>query len=41
MITKGDNEDFGNSTKCRICHNDYVANEVKVINHCHITSILK
>ena len=24
------NEDFGNSTKCWNCHNDYVNNDVKV-----------
>ena len=30
-ITKEDNEDFKNSTKCWICENDYID------NHCHIT----
>ena len=26
-----------NSTKCWICDNDYVDNDVKVRDHCHIT----
>ena len=30
VITKEHNEDFRNSTKCRICDNDYVDNDVKV-----------
>ena len=38
VITKEDNEDFKNSTKCWICDNDYVNNYVKVIYHCHITA---
>ena len=25
------------STKCWICNNDYVDNDVKVRDHCHIT----
>ena len=36
-MTKEDNEDFKNSTKCWICDNDYVDNDVKVIDHCHIS----
>ena len=37
VMTKEDNEDFKNSTKCWICDNDYVDNDVKVRDHCHIT----
>ena len=37
VITKKDNEDFKNSTKCWICDNGFVDNDVKVRNHCHIT----
>ena len=37
MTTKEDNEDFQNSTKCWIWDNDYVDNDVKVRDHCHIT----
>ena len=37
VMTKEDNEDFENSTKCWICSNDYVDNDVKVRDHCHIT----
>ena len=36
-MTKEDNEDFENSTKCWICDNDYVDSDVKVRDHCHIT----
>ena len=37
LMTKKDNEDFENSTDCLICDNDYIDNEVKVRDHCHIT----
>ena len=37
VMTKEDNEDFKNSTKCWICDNDYVDNDVKVRDHFHIT----
>ena len=37
MITKEDNEDFKNSTKCWSCENHYVDNDVKVKDHCQIT----
>ena len=37
VMTKKDNEDFDNSTKCWICDSDYIGNDVKVRNHCHIT----
>ena len=37
VMTKEDNEDFKNSTKCWICDNDYVDNDVKVRDNCHIT----
>ena len=36
-MTKGDDEDFENSTKCRIFNSDYVDGKVKVRDHCHIT----
>ena len=36
-MTKDDNGDFQNSPKCWICDNDYVDNNVKVKDHCHIT----
>ena len=36
-MTKEDNEDFKNSTKCCICDNDYIDNDVKVRDHCRIT----
>ena len=35
--TKNDNEDFDNSTKCWICDNDCVDNDVKVKDRFHIT----
>ena len=37
VMTKKDNEVFKNSTRYWICDNDYVHNDVKVRNHCHIT----
>ena len=36
VMTKEDNEDFKNSTKCWICDNDYVDYDVKVKDYCHI-----
>ena len=36
-MTIEDKEDFKNSTKCWICGNDYVDNNVKVRDHYHIT----
>ena len=36
-MTKEDNEDFKNSTKCWICDNNYFENDVKVRDLCHIT----
>ena len=36
-MTKEDNEDFKNSTKCWICDSDYVNNYVKVRYYCGIT----
>ena len=35
-MTKEDNEDFKNATKCWICDNDYVDTDVKVRDHCNI-----
>ena len=37
VMTKEDNENFENSTKCWICVNDYFDSDVKVRDHCHIT----
>ena len=37
VMTKRDNKDFENSTKCWICDNDYIDCDVKVRDHCHIT----
>ena len=37
VMTRKDNEDFKNSTKCWICDNTYVDGDVKVRDHCHIT----
>ena len=37
VMTKEGNEDFENSAKCWICDNDYVDENVKVKDHCHIT----
>ena len=37
VMTKENNEDFKNSSKCWICENDYVDNDVKVRDHCQIT----
>ena len=36
-VTKEDNEDWKNSSKCWICDNDYVDNNFKVRDHSHIT----
>ena len=37
VTTKEDNKDFENSTKCCIFDNDYVDDDVKARDHCHIT----
>ena len=37
VITKKDNEDFENPTACWICNNDYIDNDGKVRDHCHVT----
>ena len=39
VMTKKDNEDFKNSTKCWICNNDYGDNDVKVQDHCYIEAL--
>ena len=36
-MTIEDNENSKNSTKYWICDNDYIDNDVKVRDHCHIT----
>ena len=35
VMTKEDNENFKNSSKCWICDIDYVNNDVKVRDNCH------
>ena len=37
VVTKEDNGNFKHSIKCWICDNDYVDNDVKVRDRCHIT----
>ena len=37
VMSKEDNENFKNSTKCWIYDNDYIEHNVKVRDHCHIT----
>ena len=37
VMTKEDNEDFEDSTKCWIFDNDNIDSDVKVRDHCHIT----
>ena len=37
VMTQEDNEDFDKSTKCWICDNDFIDNNVKVRDHYHIT----
>ena len=36
-MTKEDNEDFKNSSKCSIRDNDFIDTDVKVRDHCPIT----
>ena len=36
-MTKKDNDDFENSAKCWISDNDYIANDIKVRDHCPTT----
>ena len=40
-MTKGDNENLKNCTKFWICDNDYIGNDVKVTDLCHITGKYK
>ena len=40
-MTKKDNEDFENPTKCWMCDNDYIDNNVEVRDYCHITAKCK
>ena len=37
VMTKKDQGDFENLTKCWICDNDYIDGDVKVRDHCHIS----
>ena len=41
VMTKEDNEDFENFTKCWSCDNFYIDDDVKVRDHCHITGKYK
>ena len=36
VMTKEENENVKNSTKCWICENDFIGNDIKVRDHCHI-----
>ena len=36
-MTKEDNKDFKKTTKCWICDNDYIDNDIKVKDQCNIT----
>ena len=38
MMTKKDNKNFENSTKCWVCDCDYIDNDIKVKYQCHITA---
>ena len=40
-MTKNDDKDLKNSTKCWICDNVSVKSDVKVRDHCHITGIYR
>ena len=37
VMTKKENENFGDSTKCWICNKAHFDGDVKVRDHCHIT----
>ena len=37
LMNKGNNEEFKDSIKCCISDDNYIDNEVKVRDHCHIT----
>ena len=37
VMAKEDNEDLKNSNKFWVCDNDYVENDVKIRDYCHIT----
>ena len=41
VMTKENNEDFENSSKCCKCDNDYIDGDVKVRDHCHIADKYK
>ena len=38
VMSKENNENFKDSTKCLICDNDYIDNNDKVRDYCHITT---
>ena len=37
VITIKDKEDFENSTKCWICHNYYIDNDIKIRDNFYVT----
>ena len=37
VMNKGNNEEFKDSIKCCVSDDNYIDNEVKVRDHCHIT----
>ena len=37
LVMTNEDKDFENSTKCWICDSDYVDDDVKVRDHCHVT----
>ena len=41
VMTKEDNEDFKNSSRCWIYNNDYINTDVKIRDHCHVTGKYK
>ena len=41
VMTKKDNEDFEDSTKCWIYDNDYIDNDIKVRDNCYHWKIRK
>ena len=41
VVTKEDNENFENSTRCLICDNYYVDGDAKIRDHCHMNGKCK
>ena len=38
VMTREDNKNFKKPTKFWICDSDYIDNDIKVSDHCHITA---